>query len=471
MGEEITRYQFTKEDVREFDRRLREESDLLAVWLSKRRFARTGPNAGFELEACLTDAAFAPAPRNDEFLATLNSPLVVHELSKFNIEFNGAPREFTASALRDFHDDLAATWAGAQKVAAAMGLRVLMIGILPTLEPRHLVEANMSAAKRYKALNEQILKLRQGKPIEVRIRQNDGLESVHTDVMLEAATTSFQIHLKVPPETSHRYYNVSKMISAPMVGISANSPYLFGRNLWAETRIPLFERGVSVGKWDYSERVTFGVRYFERSLLGVFKANRQRYPVIMPLLFDAPPERMAHTRLHNGTIWRWTRPIIGFEEDGTPHLRIEHRVVPAGPTIADEVAHMAFFYGLMHMVVKEMPELAWDMPFADARDNFYQAARLSLEADVVWKGKPFNLKTLIVNELLPLAEEGLAELGIAAADSKTYLGILRARAESGQTGAEWQRRFVAANGKDMRALSAAYFEHQESGRPVHEWPV
>ena len=471
MGEEIEKSRFTKEDFREFDRRLREEADLLEVWFSKHRFAETEPYGGYELEACMVDEHFRPAPKNHEFLKKLGNPLVVHELSLFNVEFNGEPEKLTGKGLSRLHKGLEKTWKEAQKTAAEMGLKILMIGILPTLKNKDLCPGNMSYAKRYKAINQQILHLRKGKPIEFSLKLNDGIKTIHTDVMLEAAATSFQIHLKVRPGNGIRYYNASKIASAPMVGIAANSPYLFGRNLWAETRIPLFERAVSVGKWDYCERVTFGVRYIENSLFGVFQANRQRYPVLLPKLFDAPPKEMRHTRLHNGTIWRWTRPIIGRDKDGAPHLRIEHRPIPAGPTVIDQIANMAFFYGLVEMLVKEMPDLVWDIPFFDARDNFYQAARHGLEATVVWKEQSYLLKDLILEVLLPLARQGLRVLGIDQEDSDSYLGIIEARAKSGQNGATWQRAFMAGGGKSMEDLCAAYFEHQEAGHPVHEWPV
>jgi len=470
MGEEIEKSEFTKEDFKEFDRRLREEADLLEVWFAKHRFAETEPYGGYELEACLVDDQYQPAPKNHEFLKALGDPLVVHELSLFNIEFNGEPEKLTGKGLSKLHKGLESTWKKAQKKAAEMGLKIMMVGILPTLRNEHLCPENMSYAKRYKAINKQILHLRKGKPIEFNLTLNDGIHTTQTDVMLEAAATSFQIHRKVKPQNGIRYYNASKIASGPMVGIAANSPYLFGRNLWAESRIPLFERAVSVGKWDYCERVTFGVRYIENSLFGVFQANRQRYPVLLPKLYDASPQEMRHTKLHNGTIWRWTRPILGEDPDGTPHLRIEHRPIPAGPTIVDQIANMAFFYGMEEMLVREMPDLVWDIPFFDARDNFYQAARYGLEANVAWKDKHYILKDLILEVLVPMAKEGLEILNIDPEDIRLYLGIIEARARSGQNGATWQRAFMAKSGKTMEDLCAAYFENQESGKPVHEWP-
>lgn len=471
MGEELEKTEFTKEDFREFDRRLREEADLLEVWFSKHRFSETGASGGFELEACLVDEHFQPAPKNHEFLKALNNPFVVHELSLFNIEFNGEPEMLRGKALSRLHKGLQKTWDDARKTADDMGLKILMIGILPTLKNRDLCPENMSFAKRFRAINKQILSLRKGKPIEFNLKLNDGIHTVHTDVMLEAAATSFQIHLKVKPHNGIRYYNASKMASAALVGVAANSPYLFGRNLWAETRIPLFERAVSVGKWDYCERVTFGVRYIENSLFGVFQANRQRYPVLLPRLFDDPPQKMRHTKLHNGTIWRWTRPILGEEADGTPHLRIEQRVIPAGPTIIDQIATSAFFFGMVEMLVQEMPDLVWDIPFYEARDNFYQAARHGLDAQVVWKEGHYVLKDLILEVLLPMAKKGLRKLGIDKADCENYLDIIEARTKSGQNGATWQRAYMKKCGNDLEALCAAYYENQEKGNPVHTWPV
>lgn len=473
MGEEIAKAEFTRDDFRAFNQKLLEEAELLKTWFEEKKFAETKPTAGYELEACLIDQGCHPAPKNNELLEKLKNPLVVPELSQFNIEFNGVPEKLEGKVLSKLHTGLKSTWAQAQKAAEGMDLKILMIGILPTLKNEHMVQQNMSHAERYKALNTQIFDLRKGKPIELKIRNRENIHSHHMDVMLEAATTSFQIHLKVKPSSMEglRYYNSSKIVSGPMVGIAANSPFLFGKDLWAETRIPLFEQAVSVGKWDYCERVTFGVRYIENSLFGVFQANRQRYPVLLPTIFDDPPEKMSHTRLHNGTIWRWTRPIIGFDDDGTPHLRIEHRVIPAGPSIIDQVANMAFYYGMVKMLVKEMPELVYEIPFSDARDNFYQAAQHGLDAVVVWKDKKYVLKDLILKVLIPLAREGLFDMGLDKDDISDYLGVIEGRVKTEQNGAAWQRAYMKKCSGIVEALCAAYYEHQESGQPVHEWSV
>lgn len=472
MGEKIAKSQFDDEDFRVFDERLKAETDFLEDLCKTSGIQDAEPTGGFEIEAWLVDEEAQPAPRNEEFLKTLGSDMVVPELSKFNIEFNTPYRDLGGMALSDMETAIQDIWDEAQGVANDMGMRMLMIGILPTVTDTHMSQEVMSNAERYKAINDQIFRIRKGKPIKLHIENEDLLESEHMDVMLEAATTSFQVHIKVTQHNGANFYNASKIVSAPIVATAANSPFLFGHNLWAETRIPLFEQAVSVGKWDYCERVTFGVRYIDESLCEVFVAGRQRYPSILPRLYDTPLERMRHLRLHNGTIWRWNRPIIGIEPDGTPHFRIEHRVMPAGPTCVDSIANAAFYFGLVTRLVEDMPQIKWDIPFPEARDNFYEAARHGLDAEITWGSKRSGkVRNIILEDLLELAYEGLDGLAFDPGDIKKYLGIIEARVKSGQNGATWQRAFVNEHGRDMCALTKAYYERQVEGAPVHEWSI
>lgn len=472
MGEDITSSRFSSQDFKEFQVRLRAETDLLRAWFEEGRFAADGHVGGFEVEAWLTDKYCNPAPRNEEFLTRLGSPQVVPELSRFNVEFNSTPEPLEGKALSRMQQGLQSTWDEAEKTAAAMGLTLVATGILPTVRDEDLSAANMSAADRYKVLNDELFRLRRNVPIRLRIERRDRLESTHMDVMLEAAATSFQIHLKVPFGQDAAYYNASKVASAPLLAVAANSPYLFGQDLWEESRIPLFEQGVSLGRWDYCQRVTFGIRYIEDSLFEVFHANRQRYPALIPQLFDEPPAAMRHVRMHNGTIWRWNRPILDFDADGTPHLRIEQRVLPAGPTIVDQVANAAFYYGLACYLAPRFEEYRWELPFAEARSNFYRAAKEGLNAQVTWLGgKQGPVRLLILDVLLPQARQGLVELGLDKDDIDLYLGIIEARADTQRNGAEWQHAFVEGHGADMKELCCAYREHQAGGEPVHEWPV
>jgi hypothetical protein len=473
MGQDIEVARFSEADFAEFDERLRRETDLLDAWLANGTLPATHKVGGFELEAWLVAADMRPAPLVEDFLERLNDPLVVPELATFNAEINGTPQPLRGTALSRLAAELTDTWERCTRAAAGLDARLAMVGILPTVSPEVLDMAHMTPRNRYRAINEQIFDLRHGRPMRLEIQGRDHLVLVREDVMAESAATSFQIHLKVAPAEAARVYNLSKILSAPMVAVSANSPYLFGCDLWQETRIPLFEQAVSVGSGSIlDERVSFGVRYAERSIMECFRANLARYPVILPHLMDEPPERLAHLRLHNGTIWRWNRPLIGFDEDGSPHLRIEHRVVPAGPSVTDAIANAALYFGAVQslLLAEEPAEAA--IPFLIARANFYTAAREGLRAEIQWLDRrTAPLTEVFASDLMPRARVGLLDLGIDADEADRWLDVIAARVRSGQTGSEWQRAFVARHGRDMAALTSAYLEHQQSGKAVHEWPI
>jgi hypothetical protein len=470
MGQEITDSHFEPADFEAFSERLERETRLLCQWLDEGVFSEGVSEGGFELEAWLVDAEARPAPVIESYLEQLDDPLVVPELATFNMELNGNPRPLQGGALTALKDELVQTWDRCNQAAALLGARLAMIGILPTADPADFTLANMSPLHRYHALNEQVFRMREGKPLQLNISGRDRLHMEHDDVMLEAATTSFQIHLKIDADKGGRFYNASKILSAPIVAVCANSPYLFGSDLWDETRIPLFEQSVAVGDSELNRRVTFGIRYIEHSISEYFLANLERYPVLLPRLLDEPEEQLAHVRLHNGTIWRWNRPLIGFDGDGRPHLRIEHRVVPAGPSIMDSIANAAFYYGAVTYLAtqEEPPESCF--PYEMARDNFYQAARLGMRAPVFWlDGKSVDMSELCLEVLLPQAREGLLSLGVDQDEVTNWLGIIEQRISIGCTGAAWQRRWVERYGPDMEELTQAYLERQASGAPVHEW--
>lgn len=472
MGQEITDSHFKPGDFEAFNERLRQETELLAEWMQNGGLPETGNVGGFELEAWLVDRELRPAGIIQPYLERLNDPLAVPELATFNLELNGTPCGLEGDALSRLHDDLAQTWERCNRVAGELEARLAMVGILPTVQPGDLTLANMSPLHRYHALNEQVLRLRGGHPLELDIEGRDRLQLTKEDVMLESAATSFQIHLKVNAHEAGRFYNASKILSGPMVAVSANSPYLFGHDLWDESRIPLFEQAVAVGGSDYSKRVTYGIRYVHEGIMECFEANRDRYPILLPRLMDDPPESLAHLRLQNGTIWRWNRPLIGFNDAGEPHIRIEHRVVPAGPTIKDCIANAAFYYGAVCSLSRRQEPPEQQLAFELARDNFYLGARYGLQARMQWlDGGEMTASELCLEVLLPQAREGLRSLGIHESEIDDWLGIIEARVATGRNGAGWQREWVAKNGADMRVLLEAYLGHQDGGRPVHEWTL
>ncbi|HED19063.1 MAG TPA: glutamate--cysteine ligase [Gammaproteobacteria bacterium] len=475
MGDEITHSEFLAADFELFDKHLQQETRLLGQWFEDRAFSSRVPVCGLELEAWLIDTQARPAPVNRQFLEQMNDPLVVPELAKFNVELNVDPEFLHGKALSRLHRDLQQTWDDCVTAAAALDTRLVMTGILPSVTQRDLTLANMSELKRYRALNEQVLRLREGEPLKLDIHGHQHLNILHNDVMLESATTSLQLHLKISAQDAVRYYNAAQIVSAPLVAAAANSPCLFGKDLWDETRIPLFEQSVEVGGFAGASRgpvrrVSFGTGYAKESLFECYVENQQHFPILLPIHFDDPEHEMRHLRLHNGTVWRWNRPLIGYDKDGTPHLRIEHRVLPAGPTVIDCIASAAFFYGLVHALAMQeiAPEIK--LPFTVARDNFYAAARDGLDAQITWlDGRKLPVQTLLLDQLVPLARYGLGLLEINEQDRDLYLGIVKDRIRNACTGASWQRAYLARHSSDMQALTEAYYERQQSGVPVHEW--
>jgi hypothetical protein len=469
MGQEIEQNHFTDDDFKVFNKKLEAETVYLEQLFAQNKLSQVGPVAGFEIEAWLINNKGEPAPKNQIFLDKLNDPMVVHELSLFNIELNIQPEKLQGDVFSNMQRALQNSWQKCQAAAKEIDTDILMIGILPSIRDSDLTLLNMTKSNRYKALNEQVLKLRNGVPLHLDIHGREQLKADHFDVMLESAATSFQIHLQTPLTQATEMFNRSLLLSAPMVAVSANSPYLFGCELWDETRIPLFEQAVECGELAH-RRVSFGDHYATDSLFENFKENLDAYPVLVPNLLPKDIDEMAHLRLHNGTIWRWNRPLLGKDDDGTPHLRIEHRVVPAGPTIVDSIANAAFFYGMMYGLPNDVA--LSKLPFPLARENFYHCAKDGLHALVDWPGLDISsIREILLKRFIPLARKGLTELGINNADINKYMGIIEKRVVSGQNGAEWQRLFVAKYGRDMTALTLRYLHHQNTGLPVAEWEI
>jgi gamma-glutamyl:cysteine ligase YbdK (ATP-grasp superfamily) len=471
MGQDINVSHFKYHDFHRFDRLIDREMAVLHQWFEEGRFSARRAIGGLELETWIVDPQGAGLPINDELLARVDLPDVVPELSRFNIEFNVEPQPLAERGLEALESELTRTWTLCDRIAAEMGASVVAIGTLPTVTEDLLSLRNISSSLRYRALNEQMLRLRQGRPLRLDIEGRERLQTEHFDVMLEAATTSFQLHLQVPASEAVRFYNAAIILSAPLVALAANSPFLFGKVLWDETRIPVFEQAVDVGSGRFS-RVTFGSGYAERSLEECFVENREYYPVMLPLTMEDESDRLAHLRLHNGTIWRWNRALIGFDGPGQPHLRIEQRVPAAGPTTVDMAANMAFYYGLAESLATAPVAPEEHLLFSTARTNFYLAARYGLEAELVWLDRrPVPVCELILRHLLPLARCGLAQLGVADDLANRLLGVIESRVSSGQTGAVWQRRFVERHGRDMGLLTREYRTRQRTGMPVHAWDL
>ncbi len=475
MGHELGTSNFTAQDHRAFDTRLREETRTLKGWFEDRVFHEASTSTvGLELEAWLVGADHRPAPRNAAFLALIDDPLIVPELSRYNFEINADPEDLFGAVFSHKSAALDRIWARCQAAANTLGLHPVAVGILPTVSEEMLNPDWMSASNRFAAINQELMMRRGGQPISIAIAgAQDRLDCTFDHIMLEAACTSLQAHLKINQDEAVRLYNASIIAAAPLVAATANAPFLYGRSLWAETRIPAFEQSTALEGFRTLQsrnvlRVTLGTDYLKESLFELFEQNL-RYPRLLPDLEDE--DGLAHLRLQNGTVWRWVRPILGFGPGEVPHLRIEMRVMPAGPSTVDMVANLALYFGLALSLGRAEDPPEHDIPFQHARANFYACARDGLGARLRWKGRDVAVRDLLLDELIPQAHNALEREGVDRTDlNGVFNGILRPRVSLGLNGAQWQRQFVNYNGHDMAALTERYAALQAGGTPVHTWP-
>ncbi len=470
MGSEIATEHFTAADQAKFRERMRAEMELLRSWFAGNKFCCDRLQCGLELEAWLVDKHGLPVPDNTLFLTTLDRCTVVPELARFNFEFNVSPQYIAGSGLADMRAELDTTWRQCEQVASTLGHRIVSIGILPTVTEAMLGPHNMSPLKRFAAINRQVARLRQGKPVSLEIDGTDSLRITSGDVMLESAATSVQFHLKVPQADAARYYNASLLASAFTVALAANAPLLFGHRLWDDTRIAVFEQAVDTA--GPIPRVSFGRRYLEHSLMELFDDNWTYHEALLPVQIEEAPARMPHVRMHGGTVWNWNRPLIGFESAGQPHLRIEHRPLSASPTLSDLFADLHFYLGLVHYLAGLPQRLESQLEFSRVSENFYAAAKSSLDAEVYWlDGRKHSLTHLLQDSLLSHVVNALTELGTAADQIASTEEILRGRLETRQNGAAWQRRVLAACDGDLQQLLAVYESRQQASQPVHTWSL
>jgi CBS domain-containing protein len=454
--------------------------------LAERRIEKGARRIGAEQELFLVDRAMRPAPVATAVLERLCSLPFTTEIAQFNLEANLPPVFLGAGALSGLERSLNDLVAAADREAGKSEARVVLTGILPTLAVSDLTLDNISPNPRYRALNDTLAAWRDD-AFHLRIDGLDRFELRHDNVMFESCNTSFQLHLQVDADEFAELYNLSQAISAPLLAAATNSPLLLGHRLWAETRIALFEHATdarSEGQRARRQppRVRFGDAWVESSILELLREDAARFPLVVAAPHDESPfdaldagraPKLRALCAHNGTIWRWNRGCYGVT-DGVPHLRIENRVLPSGPTVLDEVANAALFYGLMTELPRAYGRIDRRMPFDDAKRNFFAAAREGLLAQLNWiDGRTSPAHKLLLEELLPLAERGLAHAGVEASEIARYLGVIEERVRTRKTGADWSLAgFAAIEGntdRRGRALVAAMIDHQHSGEPVHRW--
>ncbi|GAA4885463.1 glutamate--cysteine ligase [Saccharopolyspora cebuensis] len=497
MGRHVTDRVFTPVDRQRYRDKMQRGLDALARMLADGNFSFPAQQMGLEMELCLVDERLEPSMTNAVVLEKIDDPAFTTELGQQNIELNVEPHLLAGDTALDLERRLHSALRLADSGAHDAGAKVVMIGTLPTLRSTHFDPHWLSHQVRYAQLNEQIF-LAKGEEMLLDmegIALGDGpaehLRSYADSILPESACTSVQLHLQVRPEDFAAHWNAAQCLAGVQLAIGANSPFLLGKALWHETRVPLFLQATDTRPEELKNqgvrpRVWFGERWIT-SIFDLFEENVRYFPALLPEPVEEDPiaaleagraPTLAELRLHNGTIWRWNRPVYDLV-DGVPHLRVENRVLPAGPSVLDTVANAAFFYGAQRALTEQDRPLWTQMSFEAAEENFYTGARHGLEAHQYWPGAGWIApEELVLRRLLPMAREGLRACGVSEAVADRYLGVIEQRCLRRQTGASWQRDVVArleSRGQDrytaLNGMLHRYQEMSNSGEPVHAWPV
>ncbi|RMG16826.1 MAG: CBS domain-containing protein [Bacteroidetes bacterium] len=492
MGDLNVKSVHSKEEMQQFMRYLLKDIQALERMLKEEWFETDTIRIGAEQEMCLVAPNWKPTHLNMQALEVINDERFTSELANFNLEANLQPQELRNKAFSLLHQELKETLDKAQDKINALGAKIVLVGILPTIRKTDVEIENITPLDRYKALMNALKDLR-GEAFELRISGIDEVNLQQKTAMLEACNTSFQVHLQVKPDEFARKYNYAQALAGPTMAVAVNSPLLFGRRLWQETRIALFQQSIDIRTFtehlrERSPRVTFGNHWLEHSVMEIYKEDVARFKVLLSTEIDEDvfeklqagiTPKLRALNIHNSTVYRWNRPCYGISPNGKPHLRIENRILPAGPSVPDAIANAAFWVGLMNGIEDEYPDITKVMEFSDAKAGFFAAARFGLDSKLPWvHGKKIASGELILEQLLPIARHGLQKVNIDQDDIDKYLEIIEARTKSAQTGSCWMLDSYSKLGKEgllpdeiSTAITASIYAHQYVGRPIHEWEL
>lgn len=490
MGLDIARPDFSAQAFACFQQRLEADLQQLRALLERPGFGVGTGSIGAELELYLVNDQGRPVDRNIEIRAALGDPRLTLELNRYNLEYNLSPLPFNDQAFVRLAQELENALSGLNQAAVDFGAAVLPIGILPTLRRSDFGPRHMTGLCRFQMLTERLVHLRQKSLFRIDIAGRDSIHLRCRDLTLEGANTSFQLHYRVDPPRFAELYNAVQLVTPLVLAVAANSPYLLGRQLWQETRIPLFQRAIDGQLWQPGHlplsRVDFGNGWVRRDAWELFAESACQHPVLLPVPepqgeqpagpeSEAPP--LYALRLQHGTVWSWNRVIYDPVDGG--HLRIEMRALPAGPTVVDMVANAALLIGLAEALAPEMEDWMSRLPHACVRENFYAAAEHGLDARLIWPDAQGALQTQpahqLVEALLERAAAGLRGCGVHSGEQA--LQPIRARVASRQNGARWQiARHARLAGYErprqaMRRMVQEYMEHARANLPVGQWPL
>jgi hypothetical protein len=488
VGDNIASATFSREQRKVYRDKVARCLDIFERMLVEQTFDFDRPLTGLEIELNLVDDEFHPAMANAQVLASIADPAYQTELGRYNIELNVPPRPLPGDSALELEQLLRTSLDRAEEKAKAAGARIMMIGILPTLTSEDLAGEWMTANPRYEALDDAVFAARR-EDLELDIAGAERLKMFSPTIAPESACTSVQLHLQVSPAEFAANWNAAQILAGPQLALGANSPFLFGKKLWAETRTELFlqatdTRSPELRNQGVRPTVFFGERWIT-SIFDLFEENVRYFPALLPETSDEDPEaelaagrapRLKELRLHNGTVYRWNRPVYDVV-DGLPHLRVENRVLPAGPTVVDVLANAAFYYGALKSLAAGERPVWTKMSFDAAHSNFTEGARRGTDATFYWPGiGAVPADELVLRRLLPLAEEGLAHWGVSTAVCDRYLTIIEERAKRRVNGASWQVDTVAAferrglsRPQALAEMTRLYADGMHANAPVHTW--
>ena len=495
MGDLNVKSVHSQQERQEFIQNLLKDMQALEQMIKDDWFEKDPIRIGAEQEMCLVDENWKPFPINKKALEAINDDSFTSELASFNLEANLDPLPFSGTSISDMHKSLRESLELAQKKVDDLGANILLTGILPTIRKADVEISNITPLDRYRALMNRLKDLRGNKAFELRISGIDELNFKHDSAMLEACNTSFQVHLQVTPETFVQKYNFAQALAGPLMAITANSPLLFGRRLWKETRIALFQQSIDTRTLtehfrDRSPRVTFGDTWLKKSILEIYRDDIARFNVLLTTDVDEDvfekinngiSPKLRALNIHNSTVYRWNRPCYGISDNGRPHLRIENRILPSGPTIPDAMANAALWLGLMNGMDDEISDISKLMHFSTARTNFFAASRSGLDTQLTWiKEKKISPCELMEKQLIPIAKHGLEKAGIVKEDIDFYIGIIEERVKSRMTGAQWMLdsfskiKDAGLTREEIVSTITASIHNQQAKKdvqPVHKWEL
>lgn len=493
MGESVSSDRYTPRQRTRYRQLLMEDLEIFDRHLQRSDFDDHG-SIGLELELNLVDSAMQPALRGGEVLNLLDGEFQ-SEIGNYNVELNHPHLSVKHDGLKRLEDGINHRLSRVREAAATAGVQVAMIGTLPTITPEFLSDpAWMTQENRYRALSNAVIESR-GELVHINLSDREHVSEEFSDIAPESTCTSMQLHLQLAPNRFAAAWNASQAVAGVQVALSANSPLFLGRRVWHESRIPVFQQAIDTRT---SELVNQGVRprvwFGERWITSVFDLFEENVRYFSPLIAEdralagtpimkGNSPALHYLNLHNGTVWRWNRPIYAPGEERS-HLRLENRLLPAGPTTVDLVADAAFYYGIVKYLAEENRPVWSRLTFPDAEKNFQSAARSGLFARMTWPTMgQINVADLVTEHLLPQAREGLRRLEVDDSSADHYLDIIRERARTRQNGATWQLRTLnnleAHRGlpdSDARRAALAsmlelYLKNQATGEPVHSWEI